>query len=308
MLLGYRALDERSQGMYGEFLRLGARCTKCQSDPAIPAHKQPVPLLSGGSLVSHPLECAAVRLQEAHAALEAHRRRDGGARGSLSVDASNPRALAQLGRFLDSVGLAGLSIGHCGWSDLTMRVRGREIREGVKLLILGADWYPLAQCSNFLLDRYEAGVATFGRFLQRLTEAKRLPSEDAIEAFFREHRVYLGNTLLCYRSGWETTGDRNLSPQSFRNCREHLVRHVQAVAPKVIVTFGRNSCASVASLLKGSTPAEERALEALRGERSLGAVMEELYGVMGKARGIRGQFGDREIAYVRTHPPGRTRA
>jgi uracil-DNA glycosylase len=109
----------------------------------------------------------------------------------------------------------------------------------------------------------------------------------------------------CYRTGWETTGDRNLSPRSFRNCREHLVRHVQALAPDVIVTFGRNSCASVASLLIGSTPAEERALEALRGDRSLGAVMEELYSITGTARGIHGRFGEREVTYVPLYHPSK---
>jgi uracil-DNA glycosylase len=116
--------------------------------------------------------------------------------------------------------------------------------------------------------------------------------------------VYLGNTLLCYRTGWDTVGTRNLSPRSFRNCREHLTRHVEAVAPEVVVTFGRNSCTTMASILKGVDDSNQAILTSLqRDELSLGAVMTDFYKRARPPRGIQGRLERLSLTFVPLYHP-----
>jgi uracil-DNA glycosylase len=76
-----------------------------------------------------------------------------------------------------------------------------------------------------------------------------------VEDFVRRYSVRVGNTLICCRTGWDMTGEANLSRLSFDNCLEHLARHIKAVRPKVIVTFGLNSTRSVARLASEATAA-----------------------------------------------------
>jgi uracil-DNA glycosylase len=301
---GYRALDERSAGRYGEFLRHGARCGRCREDRRIPDHQQPIPLLCGAPGLAG-LDEARAKVVAAHEQLRRYRRADAGVEGSLAFNPDDPAALPALTSLLDDAGLTGLSIGHCGWSDLTMRVRGDQMGDGARLMILGNDWYPLTQCSNFLADRYEPGVATMGKFIRRLLGIKTTPDADAIEEFIRRERVYLGNTLMCYRTGWDTTRGKNLSYRSFVNCRDHVRRHVAAVAPKVVVTFGKNACSSVASVVQGVTADDVDVLGRLQrvhGSASLRKVMTS-FNATRKPRGIRVRLDGQELAFVPLYHP-----
>ena len=184
---GHEALDRCSGGRYGQFLREAARCTRCAGDAAIPSSQQPIPLLCGtiGDRTSY---------RQAHLALEPYRR------GGASLRVNPESGIQPLAEFLDAHGLSGLSIGHCGWADLTARLRGAQLREGVDVLVLGADWYPITACSNFLLDRYHEDDHTLACFVRHLRrEAPSLPAD--LGDLFRRCRIYLGNTLLCrYRS------------------------------------------------------------------------------------------------------------
>ncbi|MBK9031054.1 MAG: hypothetical protein IPL61_06920 [Myxococcales bacterium] len=105
----------------------------------------------------------------------------------------------------------------------------------MKLMVPGADWYPISQCANFLIDRYASWDATLRKFFLQLGL-----DEERARKFIVEQRMYLGNVLLCYRTGYDRTGTKNLSPRSFDNCAEHLRRHIDAVAPEILVTFGGN--------------------------------------------------------------------
>ena len=282
---GYRALDDRSGGLYGKFLRQAAECTLCASDDEIPATKQPIPLMCGLAGLD---ETNAESFERGHTALESLRRQD----GSLPFDPDNDQRAQLLTVFLDKQGFTGLAIGHCGWGDLTARIRGSQLSEGVDLMILGADWYPLTQCSNFLLDRYTDWDHTVQGFMTRLGVAR-----EEVGEFFKTHRVYLGNALLCYRTGWDKTGDNNLSPRSFDNCRSHLKRHIAAVAPRIVVTFGKNPCRSVSAILKGETDATEAALERLRNGESLQKVMPDFYRLSPR-RGIVGSLDGWPVTFV----------
>jgi uracil-DNA glycosylase len=281
---GHEALDRCSGGRYREFLRAAARCTRCASDTAIPAARQPIPLLCG--TIGEPKN-----YREAHLAIEPYRR----AGASLRI---NPESgVRPLAEFLDAHALSGLSIGHCGWADLTARLRGEQLGDGVDILVLGADWYPITACSNFLLDRYHEDDHTLANFVRQLRrEAPGLPSD--LGELFRQCRIYLGNTLLCYRTGWNKKGETNLSRRSFDHCRDHLARHVDALAPRVIVTFGREPARSVAHLLEGSTADARDLLGRLRREPRLKKHMEAFYGGQTSPRGIPCLRDRMEVTYV----------
>lgn len=281
---GHEALDRASSGRYGEFLRTAARCSLCSLDRDIRSGQQPIPLLCG-TLGDR------AKYREAHAALNAYRR--GGA--SLRVNPENGVEL--LAQFLDTHGLSGLSVGHCGWADLTARLRGPQLEEGVDVMVLGADWYPITACSNFLLDRYHEDDHTLANFVRELRkEARTLPTD--LGELFRVCRIYLGNTLLCYRTGWNKKGVANLSPRSFEHCRAHLARHIDALAPRVIVTFGREPARSVAYLLEGQTPAAGEVLAALRRKPQLKKHMTEYYAQESEKSGIACSRAGRALTYV----------
>lgn len=279
-LVGYRALSRNSEGRYADFLREGAGCRQCAKDQ-LPAHQQPIPLLCGSHDFTEPIERLEDRLVAAHNGLTTFRRTEEDGRGSLRFNPDDPTAVPELASFLDRYGLKGLSIGQCGWSDLTMRVRAEDMAHGVRLLVLGNDWYPLSQCANFLADRYAPAQSTMGAFVQRVLKLERRPKPDQVEDFVREQRAYFGNALLCYRTGWDTNGPINLSFRSFENCRDHMARHIDALRPEVLVTFGERSCAAVSGVLQGVSPEARTALSALRAvvtaRVSLASVMREFY-------------------------------
>jgi uracil-DNA glycosylase len=281
---GHEALDRCSGGKYRAFLRGAARCTRCANDAAIPTTQQPIPLLCGtiGDLENY---------REAHLALEPYRR----AGASLRINPAN--GVQPLAEFLDAHALSGLSVGHCGWADLTARLRGEQLGEGVDILVLGADWYPITACSNFLLDRYHEDDHTLANFVRLLRrEAPWLPAD--LGDLFQRCRIYLGNTLLCYRAGWNKKGETNLSRRSFDHCRDHLARHVDALAPRVIVTFGREPARAVAHLLDARSVQERAVLEALRREPQLKKHMEGFYAGQAEPHGIACSRNRREVTHV----------
>lgn len=282
-LAGYRELDERSNGLYRRFLEEGSRCTRCSRDARIPVEQQPIPLLCGRLPERRVIE-------QAHNALAQYRREG----GSLRINPDD--GTASLIAFLDRHGLAGLSIGHCGWGDLTARLRGAQLAEGVDVMILGADWYPLTACSNFLLDRYREGDHTLACFQRNLREA--LPTApEHIGEMFRRYKMYLGNTLLCYRTGWAKQGTRNLSRRSFEHCREHLGRHLDAVAARIIITFGREPARSMATLVQGRDASSDEALTAMQREPAIKRIMERHY-ASDRGPGISVQRAGRDLTFV----------
>jgi uracil-DNA glycosylase len=119
------------------------------------------------------------------------------------------------------------------------------------------------------------------------------------EAFVRDEHVYLGNALLCYRTGWAETGSKNLSWRSFRHCQGHLARHVAAVRPNTLVTFGKNSCAAVSRIGTALDPADKETVALLRKvdrEGSLKKVMEDHHRRRGPKR-IRLGVGGRDVSF-----------
>lgn len=281
---GHEALDRCSNGKYSLFLREAARCTRCAGDADIPLTQQPIPLLCG-TLGDR------AKYRGAHIALQDFRR--GGA--SLRVNPEN--GVKHLTEFLDAHDLSGLSIGHCGWADLTARLRGTQLGEGVDVMVLGADWYPITSCSNFLLDRYHENDHTLANFVRELRkQAPTLPRD--LGELFRQYRIYLGNTLLCYRTGWNKKGESNLSRRSFDHCRDHLSRHVDALAPRVIVTFGKEPARSIAHLVEGSTREALKVLAELRRTPQLKKHMESYYRAAGYERGIPCLRNGRDVVYL----------
>ena len=289
---GYEALRAHAK-TYSAFLEQAATCEICLKDETIREEQKPIPMLCG-------LGTNRSAIQKAHDDLESYRR----ANGSLQINPDSA-GLKSLRAFLEKHQIGGLSIGHCGWSDLTARLRGAQLSEGVEVMILGADWYPLTACSNFLLDPYREDDHTLTSFLRRLRHAAKelggeLPGDPG--ELFRAHRIYLGNTLLCYRGGLDKTGQKNLSKKSFENCRVHLARHVDALHPRVLVTFGREPARSVAHLLRGRDDGEQATLGKLRSEPKVKKIMEERGRDWGRFDALRcvrdGDSTEREIAFV----------
>jgi uracil-DNA glycosylase len=299
-LAGYRGLGAR----YAAFLEQAARCRRCAADTKIPVEKQPIPALVGRPASERP-----ERYLRAGAALESYRRED----GSIRYQPDDPTAPAELERFLDAWKLSGLFIGQCGWSDLAARVRGPETAAGCKLMLLGNDWYPLTRCANFFTERHELdNNGTLSRFLRQLERARypdtprrKLTTVD-LERFIREERIYLGNALSCFRTGWATTGAANLHPRSFENCAPLVEAHLEAVRPAVLVTFGANSTATVAGLVRSDDQATEDTLAALRQVhrgRSLGAVMAAHYAGQGTPAALRVTLGSHALRFIPLYHP-----
>ncbi len=297
---GYRGLG----APYAAFLKQAARCRRCAADTKIPVEQQPIP-----ALVGRPESTRPEKYLRAGAALAAYRRDD----GSLRYQPDDPTAPAQLERFLDTWKLSGLFIGQCGWSDLTAMVRGPGMADGCKLMLLGNDWYPLTRCANFFVERHELdNNGTLSRFLRQLERARRpdapkrkLTTAD-LERFIREERLYLGNALSCFRTGWATTGAANLHPRSFENCAPLVEAHLQAVRPSVLVTFGANSTATVAELVKGDDQTTKQTLAALRQVhrgRSLGAVMAAYYAGQGTPEALRVKLGSHTLRFIPLYHP-----
>lgn len=285
ILEAYRRLDSGSDGKYGTFLSKAARCTRCLADPGISAGKQPIPLMCGTAGLDG---MAAASFVSGHGALRDYRRDNGSLCFNPELDGRK-----ELSDLLEQNGLKGLAIGHCGWGDLTARVRGPQLGDGVSLMILGADWYPLTQCSNFLVDRHSEWDTTLRRFFTRLGLERR----EQVPDFLRDHRAYLGNTLLCYRTAWEKKGRKNLSSRSFDNCRPHLRRHIEALAPRTIVTLGKDPYRSVAILLSGDTGRDQLAIESLRMGKPLKDVMGAFF-ADGPQCGIAAHLGPQAVSFL----------
>lgn len=294
LLHAYRVLDRRSNGRYRDFLKAAARCTSCGNDSRIPLAKQPIPLMCGSAGLDGAQEKT---FEEGHRALEVYRRTTGRNTGSLYFNPDD--GASELESFLDQHDLKGLAVGHCGWGDLTARIRSEQLGEGVDLMVLGADWYPLTQCGNFLLDRYSEREPTLSKFFGRLDPQLR---GQGFASFTRTRRVYFGNALLCFRTGWRTTGDKNLSPLSFENCRAHLQRHLEALSPRLLVSLGVQACRSVAALLRGDSPLDDEILDQLRAGRPLRRVMEPFCANVPR-RAIQGHFGDQAITFLPLYHP-----
>ncbi len=286
MYAGYEALDQRAGGAYAGFLSAAAGCRKCREHKV---EHLPINLLCGAWDGSRN-HGVALR------ALAPYRRADPSGKGTGSLRFDPATGTEPLREFLAQHGLRGLSVGHCGWGDMTARVRGAQLSEGVDMMVLGADWYPLTGCSNFLVDRY-AGDHTLHSFIRNLRQsAPELPAD--LPTLFRDLRLYIGNTLLCYRTGFAKTGTANLSRASFDLCREHLQSHIAAVAPRVLVTFGREPARSCANLLAGDTTEAEGALAQLRQNPRVKCVMEGLYARQTLKAGIPCELNGRTFTFV----------
>jgi uracil-DNA glycosylase len=293
---GYRALDGGSE-RYSVFLSEGATCRRCLDDPDIPEGKRPLPFLCGTAPFDH--DDAVEAIDRAHKALEPYRRVEAATAGSIRFNPADRLASVELRGFLDDHRMKGMSIGHCGWSDMTMRLRGAQMALGTRLMILGNDWYPLTSCSRFLADGYQVD-GTILKFLRRLKGYDHQPSVAEFDTFVRDQRVYFGNALMCYRTGKETTGTKNLSRKSFVNCQDHLKRHVGAVAPEILVTFGKNSCAAVARIGTPDDADDADTIIQLREvdrKNSFIATMEKHHRNRGPT-GIRLTIKDREVVFV----------
>jgi uracil-DNA glycosylase len=256
-----------------------------------------------------PIDVSVTHLQRAGRALARHRRDD----GSLLYQPEDPAAPAALAYFLDAQQLRGLFLGQCGWSDLSALIRGPDMESGCKLMILGNDWYPLTRCANFFTERMELDKnGTLNRFLRELRRAAspdrppRKPTTDDLSRFIHEQRVYLGNALSCFRTGWETTGGANLSLHSFDHCSPLIAAHIHALRPSVLVTFGANSCASVAALATTTDPELENTLAQLRHANRnvpLGVVMTAYNAATPNPAGLPLRIGDHPFRHVPLYHP-----
>ncbi len=129
----------------------------------------------------------------------------------------------------------GLSIGVCGWTDASM-LRSKEKPE---IMIIGADWYPLRSQPTFLIERDDESFLNPGGFLRKLLPA--IPHEQFAEAWkdlLSKHGVYFTNAMLCYRPQSAKVGNRNIAPESFLYCQEHLEAQIRIISPKLIITWG----------------------------------------------------------------------
>jgi hypothetical protein len=94
----------------------------------------------------------------------------------------------------------------------------------------------------------------------------------------------------------------NLSPLSFENCRGHLQRHIEALAPRILVTLGKQPYRSVVALLRGESEVDNDALDQLRAGRRLGEAMTPLCASRPR-RGIAGQVGDHSLTFLPLYHP-----
>lgn len=109
------------------------------------------------------------------------------------------------------------------------------------IMIIGQDWGPYRDMKSFheLLNKDKSNW-------KKLIESEKSTTKKMLESFIIESSnnkcalddIYITNAIMCARQGTHYRGDNIDLKKSTLNCSEYLLKQIQIVKPKVILTLG----------------------------------------------------------------------
>lgn len=120
------------------------------------------------------------------------------------------------------------------WTDWFNRLNS-------KIMIIGQDWGPYKDMKKFhnLLNEDKSNW-------KELIESEKSSTKKMLEKYIKESSnkkyslgdMYITNAIMCARQGEDYRGDNIDLKSSTLNCSEYLLRQIEIVKPKVILTLG----------------------------------------------------------------------
>ncbi len=112
-----------------------------------------------------------------------------------------------------------------------------------KIMIIGQDWGPYSDMKS-LNELYMLNQSKDN--WKYLIEQEKSNTKKQLEYYIRESsnnrysldNIFITNAIMCARKGTNYRGDNINLKQSTNNCSEYLVKQIEIVNPKVILTLG----------------------------------------------------------------------
>lgn len=121
------------------------------------------------------------------------------------------------------------------------------------IMIIGQDWGPYSDMKKFhdLLNKDKTNR-------KELIESEKSTTKKMLEGFigtssnnqYSLDNIYITNAIMCARQGNTYRGDNINLKNSTLNCSEYLLRQIEIVRPKVILTLGYYPLLSLSKIFK----------------------------------------------------------
>lgn len=130
------------------------------------------------------------------------------------------------------------------WTDWFHRV-------GSSIMIIGQDWGPYQEMKT-LHDKLNYDKSNWKDLIEsEKSNTKKLLAyyiEQSSQGMYTLDDLFVTNAILCARKGNSYRGDNIDLKKSTLNCSKYLLRQIEIVKPKVIVTLGYYPLLSLASI------------------------------------------------------------
>lgn len=132
------------------------------------------------------------------------------------------------------------------WTDWFNRLNS-------EIMVIGQDWGPYSDMKKFhnLLNKDKTNW-------KELIDLEKSTTKKMLESFISESsnnkysldNIYITNAIMCARQGNTYRGDNIDLKTSTLNCSEYLLRQIEIVRPKVILTLGYYPLMSLSKIFK----------------------------------------------------------
>lgn len=132
------------------------------------------------------------------------------------------------------------------WTDWYNRLKS-------DIMIIGQDWGPYCDMKR-LYESLDKDKANW----KELIESEKSITKKKLESFIEESSggkytlddIFITNAILCARQGTNYRGNNIDLKKSTLNCSEHLLRQIEIVKPKVILTLGYYPLLSLSKIFR----------------------------------------------------------
>lgn len=122
------------------------------------------------------------------------------------------------------------------WTDWLNRLNS-------KIIIIGQDWGPYRDMKK-LNEQYRKNPNVEN--WKKLIEQEKSKTKKQLEYYIKESSnnkyslddIYITNAIMCARKGENYRGDNINLKKSTENCKAYLVKQIEILKPKVILTLG----------------------------------------------------------------------
>lgn len=124
-------------------------------------------------------------------------------------------------------------------------------RKDSSIMIIGQDWGPYQEMKT-LHDKLNYDKSNWKDLIEsEKSNTKKLLAyyiEQSSQGMYTLDNLFVTNAILCARKGNSYRGDNIDLKKSTLNCSKYLLRQIEIVKPKVIVTLGYYPLLSLASI------------------------------------------------------------